>query len=101
MSGGNSFRGKFYGEETIFLGGNFPRVELSAGQFSLGALILGVSCPGGNHPVGNHPVGNHPVGNSPRAIFLGGNCLRTLCLNRRQVICVFAFSYEKQFIFTS
>ena len=41
-SGGGSFQG------AIFLGDNYPREELSGGEFSLGAIILGGNCSGDN-----------------------------------------------------
>ena len=64
LSGSNYFRGKFYSEET-----NFQET-----------IFLGGSCPERNHPGGKHPGGNYAGEQlfGGGAIFLEGNCPRTL-----------------------
>ena len=52
-------------------GGNFPRWQLSGGQFSLGAIIVGGNCPGDNNPGGR--------GQSCRGLLSGGQLSRGQC----------------------
>ena len=75
-------------------GGNFPRWQLSGGQFSLGAIIVGGNCPGDNNPGGgdNHAEGyclgdNYPGGNAPRGK-LSGN-LQKVCHEHFSVVYTF------------
>ena len=78
MNGGNCFREIFYGEETIFLEGNFPRGQLSGGQSSRRQLSGGQFSSGAIIPEGSFLGGDHPGGNYPGAIFLEENCPRTV-----------------------
>ena len=55
MSGGNYLRKKLYGEGAIFLGGNFPRRQLSSlaivrWAIIQRAIIQGAVFLGGNYP---------------------------------------------------
>ena len=50
----------------IILGCNYPRGQLSVGQFSSEAIIFGENCPVGNYLGDNHPGGNNPGDNFPR-----------------------------------
>ena len=58
-------------------GGNFPRWQLSGGQFSLGAIIVGGNCPGDNNPGGEGTIMQRAIvwGTIIQgAMLLGGNC---------------------------
>ena len=88
LFGGNLLEeGQLFFRKILWWGGNFLRVQLSGGQFSLGVIVCGAITRGqfssgafilgGNCPWDNYPGANHPGGTYAGAIFLRGNCLRT------------------------